>query len=149
MKFAPHLIGAFLILMACSGCVPIPYHAVVRPGAEGVIADARTGQPIAGAKITIDSTNYYMSTPTARQLAAVSRETTSDGKFTIPPEQVWRFELTPNFSPNDGRIEGRLLISHPLYETSQLGFCLVNATLFWPLPRMTNLSTVHLNPLPK
>jgi hypothetical protein len=140
---------AFLILLVCCGCVPIPYRAVVRPGGEGIIADVHTRQPIAGATITMASTNYYMCAPADHQLVAVIQESASDGMFTIPPEQAWRVELIPNFAPNDRRIHCSLHISHPSYEPAQIDFRLVDETLFWPLPRMTNLATIYLTPLPE
>jgi hypothetical protein len=146
-KHTCHLACLFVVAVGCSGCIPIPYRAVVRPGVNGVIFDAQTGQPILGAKVMLDSTNYYMANPTRHQLASLSLESTTNGDFNIPPHRKWRLELTPNFAPNDGAVECHVQITHAGYEPYRLNFGLPDASLFWPMPPTTNLSKIFLQPL--
>jgi hypothetical protein len=146
MKLSGFLLLA-VTLLTCCGCVPIPYRAVVRPGVEGYLVDAHTRQPIRGATIRMLSTNFYMLSPTTHQLGAISRESENDGAFMLPPERAWRVELTPNFAPNDRSLECNLLISHPAYEPARMEWRLMGETLFWQLPRMTNVGTINLMPL--
>jgi len=133
--------------LVCSGCVPVPYHAVMRPGVDGYVVDARTGQPIGGADITLSSTNFFQGVQTDYQVPTFTSQSTADGAFSIPPQKKLRAEPTPNFAPNDGDIECQLIIEHTNYEPYRLGFRFPDASLFWPLPLTTNLSKIYLKPL--
>lgn len=135
--------------LVCSGCVPVPYHAVMRPGVDGFVVDARTGQPIGGAHITLSSTSLFQTVKTDYQVPTFASESTADGAFSIPPQKKSRVEPTPNLSPNDGDIECQLIIEHANYEPYRLGFRFPDGSLFWPLPLTTNLSKIYLQPLHK
>jgi hypothetical protein len=146
MKFSVKQMLCLLVIIAsCSSCVPVPYHAVVRPGINGFIVDAQTGQPIVGANVTMDSTLDYGWT--SNKLATAHSESTTNGAFYIPPQHKWRTEPTPNFAPNDGQVECQLLIEHTNYEPFQLRLGFPDASLFGPLPLTTNLSKIYLQPL--
>jgi hypothetical protein len=51
VKFAPKLALESLLLIFCSGC--FPYYFTTRPAATGVIVDANTRAPIAGAEVVV------------------------------------------------------------------------------------------------
>jgi len=148
VKFANQILSYVLVLAACSGCVPIPYHAVVRPGINGIILDAQTGLPIVGANITVNSTNIFQGRVKYCNYI-VSSESATAGTFSIPPQKKWWFEFTPNWAPMDGSIEGYLLASHTNYETYRFNFDWADDSLFWRIPMKTNLSKIYLQPLPK
>jgi hypothetical protein len=147
MKSTRHLLSFFVVVMACSGCIPVPYHTIVRPGIGGLLADAHTGQPIEGASITLSSTNFFQQMPTRFELVDVSTKSTPDGAFSIPPQQGWRWVPYPNWAPNDSTVECHLLVDHNGYETYRLSFVLPDSSLGWPMPATKNLPKVYLQPL--
>ena len=135
--------------LMCSGCIPVPYRAIIRPGVAGCVLDARTGQPIVGADIRMNSTNFFQRVQANYQVPTFTSESTADGAFSIPPQKKLRVEPTPNFAPNDREIECQLIIEHADYESYRLNLRFPDASLFWPLPLTTNLSKIYLQPLHK
>ena len=67
------------MMLLCSGC--IPYHFTTRPGASGVVLDARTGVPIVGAAVSV--------APVRGDDPAGTATTETDGSFRVPPRRQW------------------------------------------------------------
>ena len=73
------------MMLLCSGC--IPYHFTTRPGASGVVLDARTGVPIVGAAVSV--------APVRGDDPAGTATTETDGSFRVPPRRQWGVYLVP------------------------------------------------------
>jgi hypothetical protein len=71
-----------LLTLAASGC--FPYHYTTRPGINGTVLSAATGQPILQAGVTLSGANTTTSTATA-----------GDGSFSIPPCRRWGIWIIP------------------------------------------------------
>ena len=67
------------LALLCSGCIPIRYTA--RPGASGVVLDARTGVPVGGAAVRVAHVRGDDPAGTAATMA--------DGSFLVPPRRRW------------------------------------------------------------
>jgi len=151
MKSALTIACACLVLLVSSGCIPIPipYRGVTRPGASGIVLDARTGQPIVGAAVTMHATNSYLRSEFDSWPFIARVDTTGEGNYCIPPDRGWRGWLIPWFGVNSV-VQCRLLVTHPSYESDERYFWVTDdLNAFWVMPATANLSPVYLNPLPK
>jgi len=77
--------GVIAATLFCSGC--FPYHFTTRPGASGVVVDARTGVPVAGAPVSVALIRGN-GQPT-------SATTATDGSFRVLPRRQWGLYLAP------------------------------------------------------
>lgn len=95
MKAIFYSVAVLAMALVCSGCYP--QHVVSSPGAEGFVRDAKTGDPIAGAKVGISRTwqAYWsdLNPPTLDEVITNVRSpvviTDTNGGFSIPPEHLW------------------------------------------------------------
>lgn len=93
-----------LLAILLSGCVPM--NVTRSPGVTGVVVDAGSGAPVAGAEVLVSkatapgdqgtapggATSAPTVPPLPDALAAARRPTATtgaDGRFTIPPEKRW------------------------------------------------------------
>lgn len=101
----PRAAGGLLAVLLCSGCFPM--NVTRSPGVSGVVVDAGTGAPVAGAEVLVSkattatdggsdaaaaSTAAPAPPPLSEVLAAARRPTVTtgaDGRFTVPPERRW------------------------------------------------------------
>lgn len=154
MKTALNLALALLLLLTCSGCIPIPipYYGVKRPGASGVVLDARSGQPVAAATVTMmNATNsypYHLDKAFDTWPVVARVQTAPDGSYLIPPKRgfrIWLLMLMPDMPPRE--IHTRLLIEHPSYDRGERFFTASDyEAQFYLLPATPHLSPVYLNP---
>jgi len=93
-----------LAVLLCTGCFPM--NVTRSPGVSGVVVDAGSGGPVAGAEVLVSKATYRIDPgadagggtvvpappPLSAALAAARRPTATtgaDGRFTIPPEKRW------------------------------------------------------------
>jgi hypothetical protein len=101
--------------MLCSGCWPRSF--TTSPGVSGIVLDAQTRSPVAGAKAAVSLSKY----PPGSLDEAVTRTrtpqvTTDDaGQFSIPKEQRWGIYIWPVDSYPEF---GLLVVRRDGYETS-------------------------------
>jgi hypothetical protein len=94
------------------------------PGAMGLIVDAKTHAPVAGAEVMVSRAHFtgygtidQLVPPTLNEVLTSARAPLSisgtDGRFSIPPEQRWMIYVIPMdvFNPS-----GSLLIRRSGYE---------------------------------
>jgi len=139
VKISHHIFGILLVAAASSGC--IPYHAIVRPGADGFIVDAQTGQPITGARVTMASAHDPVFS-TWPSFVPASAESTTNGAFTIPAQR--RLIMFMTWSP----------IEPPMFDftVEHDGHQTYEARFLYPyvyMPDTTNFSQIHLQSLHK
>jgi hypothetical protein len=90
MKFFSYILilGAFCLL--CSGCFPVRWQ--TSPGLCGVVVNAQTHAPVAGAQAVIAP--IYHSDPSADEIItnkqALIVATDASGHFSSPPQIRWR-----------------------------------------------------------
>jgi len=128
-SIAPRAATGLLAVLVCSGCFPM--NVTKSPGVTGVVVDAGTGSPVAGAEVLVSKatsasagdTSAGASTPApgppplADVLAAARRPTVktgTDGRFTVPPEKRWIMTMfaTPPPPPT-----GTVVVRRPGYAT--------------------------------
>jgi hypothetical protein len=106
-SLGPRVAAGLLALLVCSGCFPM--NVTKSPGVTGVVVDAGTGSPVAGAEVLVSkatsataaeaggaSTAAPSPPPLSTVLAAARRPTVTtgaDGRFTVPPERRWIMTL--------------------------------------------------------
>lgn len=100
----PYVSSGLLVLLLCSGCFPM--NVTRSPGVTGVVVDAGSGAPVAGAEVLVSKATSPIdrgpdpggaptvpaAPPLSEALAAARRPTVTtgpDGRFTIPPEKRW------------------------------------------------------------
>jgi hypothetical protein len=79
-----------LIVTLAAGC--IPYRATVRPEQTGRIVDFRSGRPVAGATVVVESwqVGFPPSTSIYRKLLhTIEARTDSQGRWWVPREKDW------------------------------------------------------------
>jgi len=122
-------LGILIITSLIAGC--IPRHTVVAPGAQGIVVDAETEQPIVGAKIE-------------------SIEVTTDGHFTLPAQKEWG--MTFPFVGGCYRVDRMFTVSAPGYQSRHCICSTVtpNPTcdkLVIPLEKEIGANTLKITPL--
>jgi len=122
--------AGLLALLVGSGCLPM--NVTKSPGASGVVVDADTGSPLAGAEVLVSTTKYQLGTtagdagaPSSRvppsvaaALAAARKPVVSsaaDGRFTVPPDRKWILVIAgmERVPPT-----GTLVVRHPGYTSA-------------------------------
>jgi hypothetical protein len=88
---APLIAAATSALLFLTGC--IPYESTERPGVEGIVVDATTHRPIAGAVVVIQGP-AEKKTPTSFKITEATKSqscvTGSDGELKIPGiHHIW------------------------------------------------------------
>lgn len=98
----PRFAAALLAVVLCSGCFPM--NVTRSPGVTGVVVDAGTGSPVAGAEVLVSKASTAgtgeatgggtaATTPPLSEVLAAARRPTvttgADGRFTVPPERRW------------------------------------------------------------
>ena len=148
MKTALNPTAAFILLLACSGCIPIPHYGVIRPGASGIVLDVQSKQSVADATVTmVNSTNNNPVMPVDSWPVVACVQTATDGSYLIPPKRGWRIWLLLNPGIPAYQMNYGLLVKHPSYERGERFFSVhEDITLFSLLPATPHLSPVLLNP---
>lgn len=111
------LIG--LCALCCVGCVPKSY--VARPAASGVVVDARTGEPIAGATVQMRGPLYANkdgSYRTPEGATSVTATTDAQGRFTLPQRKGMLMD--PAFPGDRTKMVGLMQVEHAGYETKNV-----------------------------
>jgi hypothetical protein len=134
----------------CSGCLKLE-HQVTSPGARGVVLDAQTHAPLAGADVVVSRLHYLSTNPPAVSDALTNTRppvvtTRKDGRFRIPAEQ--HRELIVNYLIEPYRARGGTLI------VQRAGYEPVAIPLWGGLrpisaPPPTNFIQVLLSPVSK
>jgi hypothetical protein len=109
--------------------------------------DARSGRPIKGAVVRLDSALVLQFGPEDNLPPAATTLTTANGAFSIPPVKQWQIEPVPNLDPGDAGIICYVAIERARYATYRTNYPVRDATLFFPLPDINHLSRIDLQPL--
>lgn len=78
---------ALAAAISCGGC--FPYHFTTEQGAKGRVMDARTGAPVAGAKVELSGETRAGLLPLEKRKTI----TAADGSFAIPGKEEWGMEI--------------------------------------------------------
>jgi len=86
---------SILLLIWCSGCLPLRYN--TSPGALGVVVDADRHSPVSGAEVVVSHLIYP---PPSVDAAFTNRRpplvtTDAKGYFSVPVERRWDFFVVP------------------------------------------------------
>jgi len=107
MKYIVPLLILFLPCVLCSGCLFRLEHDTTSPGARGVVLDAQTHVPVAGAIVAVSrACGDTNAAPVPEAISKVRRPvviTGSNGRFSIRPERhsqlVFLGYEEPHFGP--------------------------------------------------
>ena len=89
MQKTRRVLPALLVALSAAGC--FPYHYTDRPGATGTVLDAQSGEPIAGALVSL--VGYGVRSRPQDDVFDV--RTAADGRFEIRPVQRWNIYVVP------------------------------------------------------
>lgn len=118
VKFTLQLFGLLFVSLICSGCWPMRF--ATSPGVTGIVKDAQSHAPVAGAEVFVSRARYRLPVVTntvtgqteivpgtQNQLLPPSLQeaftnarpptvvTRPDGRFSIPPEKRWGIYIVP------------------------------------------------------
>lgn len=120
----PRISVGLFALVVCSGCLPM--NVTRSPGVTGVVVDAASGAPVAGAEVLVSRATYVdqgaapdgattapVAPPLSDALANARRPTVTtgaDGRFTVPPEKKWVMMIFESGTPS-----GTVVVRRPGY----------------------------------
>ena len=115
MKITPLALWSSVAIIACSSCVPFAHKSAFTPGVFGTLVDAKTGKPVAGAKILVQ--NLGGDPEFVEDSCAPVVSTAADGSFFLKTQGLFSFGLALGVPSHDRTpAKGELVVTCDGYE---------------------------------